>query len=300
MLRRRDTGSKHGPNPWRLYVVLLALLNGCQPAEPDTPFEAYPSRIGSTQSVAPADDLQEPPVVVDLQLPIPLASLDTLDLARLTGCSVQSTLGKRNSSLGRHAKPSQRLLLELEYLRLAPPCIDLLRENHNTLAAALEAAWRNRQQQLPALIFNATLASDEYRSFWLITKAPGDYPPVSHPVVVSALTQINQHIGRWLNGDYQAQNRHVEVLLSQIAGGDAGTLLQPFYAQRSGSVTADPAIERLHTLLTRITMLERELSPVLPRQYRHWMDARNGRVTAIDSAYRREHLAYSHPSCSIN
>ena len=295
MLRRRDAGSQHGPNPWRLYVVLLVLLNGCRPAEPDTPFEADLRRTGSTQSVAPADELQAPPVVGDLQLHTPLATLDTLDLVRLSECSVQATLGKRNSSLGRHAKPSQRLLLELEYLRLAPPCTDLLREDHNTLASELEAAWRNRQQQLPALIFNATLASDEYRSFWLTTRAPGDYPPVSHALVVSALTQINQHICRWLDGDYEAQNRDFEVLLSQIAGGDAGTLLQSFYLQSSGSDTSDSAIERLYTLLTRIRMLEKQLSSVLPLQYRHWMDARNGRVTAADPAHHREPLAYSHP-----
>ena len=300
MLRRRDAEIQHGSNPWPLYIVLLVSLYGCRPDEPNTRFEAYLRRTGSTQSVAPADELKAPPLVGDLQLHIPLVTLDTLDLVRLSGCSVQATLGKRYSSLGRQAKPSQRLLLELEYLRRAPSCTDLLRKDHTKLASALEAAWRNRQQQLPALIFNATLASDEYRSFWLPTSAPGDYPPVSQALVVSALTQINQHICRWLHGDYQAQNRDFEVLLSQVAGGDAGALLQAFFLRSRGPGTVDPAIGRLHTMLTRIGILEERLSPVLPLQYLQWMDAHNGQMPAADPAHHREHIAYSHPPCSIN
>ena len=221
-----------------------------------------------------------PPVTVDLQLNIPWGTLDTLDLVSLSGCTVQATIGKRNSSLGRYAKPSQRLLLELEYLQLAPPCIDLLRDHNNTLANVLDAAWRQRQKQLPALIFNATLGSDEYRSFWLAPRAPGDYPVVSLAVAVSALKRINRHVCRWLSGDYQAQNRDFEVLLSQVAGGDAGALMQALHTQSSGVLAADPTIGRLQTLLTTIKTLEAQLASILPLQYRYWMDDRNDRVTA--------------------
>ena len=280
MPRRRNTRSKHERSRWLLCSALLILLDGCQPTEPDTPFEVYLSRTDSARSITPPDGLKVPPVTVDLQLNIPWGTLDTLDLVSLSGCTVQATIGKRNSSLGRYAKPSQRLLLELEYLQLAPPCIDLLRDHNNTLANVLDAAWRQRQKQLPALIFNATLGSDEYRSFWLAPRAPGDYPVVSLAVAVSALQRINRHVCRWLSGDYQAQNRDFEVLLSQVAGGDAGALLQALHTQSSGVLAADPAVGRLQSRLTLIKTLEAQLASILPLQYRYWMDDRNDRVTA--------------------
>jgi len=300
MPRRRNTRSKHERSRWLLCSALLILLDGCQPTEPDTPFEVYLSRTGSVQSVAPSDELKVPPVVVDLQLNIPLRTLDTLDLVSLSGCAVQTTIGKRNSSLGRYAKPSQRLLLELEYLRLAPQCIALLRDRQRALADVLKAAWHERQAQLPAMVFNATLGSEEYRSFWLAPRAPGDYPVVSLAVAVSALQRINRHVCRWLSGDYQAQNRDFEVLLSQVAGGEAGALLQALHTQSSGVLAADSAIGHLQTLLTTVKTLEAQLASILPLQYRYWMDDRNDRVTEAASPQYHQSLAYLPPHCAIN
>ena len=300
MPRRRNTRSKHERSRWLLCSALLILLDGCQPTEPDTPFEVYLSRTDSARSITPPDGLKVPPVTVDLQLNIPWGTLDTLDLVSLSGCTVQATIGKRNSSLGQYAKPSQRLLLELEYLRLAPQCIALLRDRQRALADVLKAAWHERQAQLPAMVFNATLGSEEYRSFWLAPRAPGDYPVVSLAVAVSALKRINRHVCRWLSGDYQAQNRDFEVLLSQVAGGDAGPLLQALHTQSSGVIAADPTIGRLQTLLTIIKTLEAQLASILPLQYRYWMDDRNDRVTEAASTQYHQSLAYLPPPCAIN
>ena len=280
MLHRRTLGSRHERSRWLLCSAFLILLDGCQPAEPDPPLEVYLSRTGSVQSIAPSDEFKVPPVVADLQLPIPWGTLDTLDLVSLSGCTVQATIGKRNSSLGRYAKPSQRLLLELEYLRLAPHCIDLLRERHWALANVLDAAWHQRQLQLPALIFNATLGSDEYRSLWLNPGVPAAYPPVSHSAAVSALDRINRDVCRWLSGDYQAQNRNFEVSLSEVAGGGAGALLNAFLTHSSVLFAAGPPSERLQSRLTPVKTLETHLASILPLQYRYWMDDRNDRVTA--------------------
>ena len=300
MPRRRNTRSKHERSRWLLCSALLILLDGCQPTEPDTPFEVYLSRTDSARSITPPDGLKVPPVTVDLQLNIPWGTLDTLDLVSLSGCSVQTTIGKRNSSLGRYAKPSQRLLLELEYLRLAPQCIALLRDRQRALADVLKAAWHERQAQLPAMVFNATLGSEEYRSFWLAPRAPGDYPVVSLAVAVSALQRINRHVCRWLSGDYQAQNRDFEVLLSQVAGGEAGALLQALHTQSSGVLAADSAIGHLQTLLTTVKTLEAQLASILPLQYRYWMDDRNDRVTEAASPQYHQSLAYLPPHCAIN
>jgi hypothetical protein len=293
----RSAGNKYECGRWLLYATLLALLGGCQRAGPDAAFEVYARGTSSPQLIVPTDALEEPPVAAAMQLDIPSGTLDALDLVSLSGCNVQATIGKRNSSLGRHAKPSQRLLLELEYLRLAPQCINLLRDRHWALANVLDVAWRQRQMQLPTLIFNATLGSDEYRSLWLNPRVPAAYPLVSHSAAVSALDRINGHVCRWLSGDYQAQNRDFEVSLSEIAGGD---LLNALLTHSSGLLAADPPSKRLQSGLTPVKTLETLLASILPLQYRRWMHDRNKRVTEAFPDKSLRSPPYLPPSCGIN
>ncbi len=249
MRSRRDTAHSPGFGRRLLCCALLTLLPGCQPNGPDATFETYLRKLGAALELAmPAaatTSVSQPPPPGEMQLDLPGDSLDRLDFMALSGCAVQATVLKRNSSLGRLAKPSQRLLLELEYLRLAPACITQLRSSNNdALADVLEEAWQRRREQLPALIFNATLGSDEYHAFWLATPAPGQYPHVSRSATAAALSAINHHIRRWLGGDYQAHNRDLEVLLSEVAGGDGGALLQALSRQHDWLATANLMLER--------------------------------------------------------
>jgi hypothetical protein len=300
MPHRRNTRRKHACGRWLLYAVLITLLSGCEPVGPNAAVKVSATGTGSARFSVPPDALEEPPAAADLQLDIPSGTLDTLDLVTLSGCAVQTTIGKRNSRLGRHAKPSQRLLLELEYLRLALPCVDRLRGHHSHFAQVLQAAWLQTQQRLPALIFNATLGSDEYRSFWLVPRAPADYPLVSHAVAVSALHRITHHVCRWLSGDYQAHNRDFEVSLSEVAGGDAGALLNAHYQNSSGLFANDSVGERLQSRLTPVKTLENQLASTLPLEYRHWMANRNHRVTKATPDQSYQTHPYLPPPCGIN
>jgi len=261
---------------WQLLCcAVFALLPGCHPSDPEVNPTTAPS----------------PPRSDELLLNIPSDGLDRLDFLALSGCAVQATILKRNSSLGRMAKPSQRLLLELEYLRLAPPCITHLHaSNKSALADLLQEAWQLRREQLPVLIFNATLGSDEYQAFWLAVPAPGQYPRVSRTVAVAALDTMNTHTRRWLGGDYQAQNRDIEVLLGEVAGGDGGALLQ---------ARADRTDRSHQQLLPPIVDLEAQLSTVLPQHYRSWMDERNQRLAELANAscHHPKQLERGHQPC---
>jgi hypothetical protein len=226
-----------------LCCAVLALSTACQPHGSNAAFSNYLSKLSSdltttAPAVQPGIELTPPPATA-LQLDIPASPVDSLDLLLLSGCAVQANIAKRQTSLGRLAKPSQRLLLELEYLRLAPACISRLRTgntggnlvgnisgNNPVIADVLEAAWQEKRAQLPALIFNATLGGDEYRAFWLAIPAPGDYPRSSPAAVAAAMGAINDQTRRWLSGDYGAHNRNFELLLSEVAGGDGGARLQ--------------------------------------------------------------------------
>jgi hypothetical protein len=240
--------AKAGGGPVIAICACLALSAGCQPSTPDDQYHNYLTRLGRTLTVnVPAIDSTELPVapsVGQLQIDTPSSSLDTLDFLTLSGCAVQVTLGKRNSSLGRMAKPSQRLLLALEYLRLAPECINYQRDNdRQALANTLQQAWELKRQQLPALIFNATLGSAEYRSFWRAAKIPSHYPTATNSQVISALLAINDHTRHWLAGEYQANNRDFEILLSDIAAGDGSALLRSLARQHEWLAAADKMLD---------------------------------------------------------
>jgi hypothetical protein len=264
---------------WQLlaHCIALCLLVACE--GPEAQYKRCLSRLGHILSedtpVTQQPALPEPPDTDQLHLNIPPSSLDTLDFLALSGCAVQATIGKRNSSLGRMASDSQRLLLALEYLQLAPRCITYQRERGATLRAdTLQRAWQLQRQQLPALIFNATLGGNGYRALWH-RSAPGEnHPAASSGQVVYALQAINGHARRWLAGDYRADNRTFEILLSEVTAGDGDALLLDLAGQGL----------RYRELLPPIAALEELLSSALPPDYRNWKSERNARITKLATA----------------
>jgi hypothetical protein len=261
-----------------LYALAIAILPGCQPSGAVTHLHQYVAALaGSARVEAPASTwhaLPPPPSTGALQLVLTSSSLDGLDFLALSGCAVQATLIKRNTSLGRAAKASQRLLLALEYLRLAPACIQQLQaRDEEALAISLQNAWQEHRALLPALIFNATLGSEEYRNFWLADLAPSDYPRSDPEVAQVALRFIVNDVRRWLSGDYRAQNLDFELRLGAVAGGDGGARLQAPLRQ-------DDARSLLHSLAS-IIALEQQLAAVLPPGYRDWQQRRNQRLAKM-------------------
>lgn len=224
----------------------MLLLAGCGDKGPDAALQTYLERLARPLDT-PVPELQAQtvprmPQRRELQLETVPGNLGALDFLALTGCEVQITIGKRNSSLGLLATPSQRLLLELEFLQLVPACITTLRaEGRDALANDLEQARQQKTAQLPTLIFNATLASHEYRKLWQVPRVLGDYPAATSSSVFSALAAINAATERWLAGDYRADNLDFEVQLSEVAKGDGGALLKAL-ALQAGSLEAGNAL----------------------------------------------------------
>ena len=217
-------------------VVALLFLTACSDGASNR-LEDYLARLARPlNQEAPSLAVIEVPRVPRaeaLQVTIDGDGIDGLDFLKLRGCALQTTVARRNSSLGRVAPPSQRLLLELAYLRDAPACVIKLREESNDeLADLLQASYISKKEQLPALIFNATLGSREYRDFW---RAPGsldDYPTETSSAPITAIERINAFAGQWLSGDYSADESAFELTLSEVANGDGGELLEALVLQR--------------------------------------------------------------------
>jgi len=237
------------PNLVRLsgFALLVLLLAGCAEPGPADALQTYLSRLARTLD-QPAPDTREPdwprmPRTADLTLTMEGSALDALDFLALSGCAVQVTIGKRNSSLGRIAPPSQRLLLDLEYLQLAPECIAFLEENGDAaLAATLTSAWQQKRAQLSARLFNATLASDEFRAFWRKPRDLGNYPGNTNSEVITALESITSLARQWHGGDFSADNRAFEILLSEVAIGDGGALLWSLSVQAGWLASANSIV----------------------------------------------------------
>lgn len=225
-------------------AALVLAVTACQGDDGQAPFRNYLTRLGRVlDTPVPAVSaavLPQAPRPAQLRHELPPGKLGTLDFLAISGCEVQVTIGKRNSSLGRMAKESQRLLLELEYLALAPDCIDYQRrQGRSDVADTLEQAWQLKKQQLPALAFNATLGSQEYRDFWRRRSLEASYPASTSSSVITALEAVNAMVRRWLSGDYRADNLEFEILLGEIATGDGGTLLAALARQGEWLASAD-------------------------------------------------------------
>jgi hypothetical protein len=228
-------------------LLLCTVLIGCAEPGPEDALQTYLARLARTlDQPAPAVVLpgwQRIPRSADLEIDLEGSSLDALDFLSLSGCAVQVTIGKRNSSLGRTAPPSQRLLLDLEYLELAPDCVNALRgKGEDSLATTLDDAWQQKKDQLPARVFNATLASDEFRAFWRKPRSLAGYPADTNSRVVTALESLTALARQWRSGDYTADNRGFEILLSEVAIGDGGALMASLSLQSGWLQAADTVV----------------------------------------------------------
>ncbi len=231
--KRGDTTRRY-----RFLFALLLTLSGCSAGDHDTALVTYLRKLAAALPDTPLMAASSDPtgfVAGDFE-PIDIdadADADgSIDIIDLRGCDLQRTVIREQSRLGQTAKPSQRLLLVVEYLRLAPNCVrQLRRQGDRQLAASLEHAWERRRRNLPTYVFNATLGSAEYRALWSAEPAPMGYPGVGRSRTIAALVAIDRQSSRWLGGDYSAPDRDFELLLGEVAGGAAGELLHSLYAQ---------------------------------------------------------------------
>lgn len=232
-----------------LILLLYTLLAGCEAGRGERALAEYLGRLerplGAPLPAAAQVPVATPPRSARLQLDPAGDTLPALDFLALRGCALQATVARRNTSLGRLAAPSQHLLLELEFLRHAPACTRMLRaRGEQALADTLERIAANKVAQLPAHIYNATLASEEFHDFWQPPAVLGDYPEHTSSAPLLALEAISGRVRRWLAGDYDADGRLFELDLAEVARGDGGSLLLALAEQQRQLQRASDALRQ--------------------------------------------------------
>ena len=232
------------------WLCLLALIGCSDPDNGPARLDEYLTRLSAVTGIeltsgAPYESGQFD--LPDEQAPeLPAASqIDLIDFLSLSGCELQINLGRRNTQLGRTASPSQRLLLDLEFMDLAPECITLLRaRGDDELASTLAAVSVEREAQLPDSITRALLSGPEWRLFWERPATLGNYPEDTSSAMTESLSRLADLTRGWLGGNWQASNRELELLLSDLRAGDGGALL-------AAHSLVSRELERANTLLAR-------------------------------------------------
>ena len=207
------------------------LLASCSPSELGAgKLENYVSRLSNVSEIripiAAIASVAKPPVVA---LPPRGEDNDTLsiiDFLALSGCELQANIAKRNTTMGRSASASQQLIFDLEFIRLAPDCIEKLRaEDEGAIADLLERSLSQRSDGLVYTIAEATLGGEEWRAFWRPPELLGDYPNNTSGDSAQTLWELSQRIKRFLEGNWSLEDEDLEPLLARLRVDAGGQLL---------------------------------------------------------------------------
>ena len=208
-------------------------LSGCADGEVGAAkFENYVGRLSTTADAEVALDGHGREHRVDLPsnlnptAMVSTGSLSLIDFLSLSGCPLQANIAKRNTSMGRTASASQHLILDLEFLRLAPDCVTLMEDKgEGNIADILRENIELRRSNLPARAFNAILAGSEWRRFWEQPMLLEAYPESSSGDSAQALWELSERVQRFLDQSWSMADENIEPLLAKIRANSGGQLL---------------------------------------------------------------------------
>ncbi|MBL6823110.1 MAG: DUF3080 family protein [Luminiphilus sp.] len=223
-----------------VFVLWLAsLLMACADQELGAnKLDNYIARLSNTAEI---DIVESAPVarilapqLLETSSSEPADSLSLIDFLSLSGCELQVNIARRNTSMGRTASPSQRLILDLEFLRLAPACIELLdAEDDADIADVLRQQSDARLAFLKQRIFTAILDGPEWRDFWEQPATLGRYPETASGDAAQSLWVLSQRVLRFSNRTWSAEDEDIEPLLASIRANAGGQLLTAALLQAS-------------------------------------------------------------------
>ncbi|MEM9603030.1 MAG: DUF3080 family protein [Pseudomonadota bacterium] len=212
-------------------------------------FENYRERLARSIKLDPVDvtpvEPTDRPPRRSLALEATDQSIGLLGFLKLYDCALWKTVGERNSALGKVATASQRLFTELDFLRLAPDCIDTLTaRGEDALADQLSTALDIKRDELPIRIWQATLGGEEFEQLWHVPLALGDYDAEADFALEAPLTTLGSWVTRWLNGDHRYDAEAFELALGAVRHGNAGYWLRAAALTQSQLRAAGDTVER--------------------------------------------------------
>lgn len=183
----------------RLFLLLIIsiILSGCGKDDAQSLVERYASRTANAIEVdfelnldsaakfySPLADRRERIAEV------PEIREGLLDLLDLRHCDLMRLVADRNTSLGRVALPSQRLIYELKILPALEQCIETIADDPEleTLRSKLIDLSGSKKQSFASLLFNAIYTSSEMEQQFSLGAQPlspeqlGEISPLIEPM----------------------------------------------------------------------------------------------------------------------
>lgn len=162
-------------------LLPLLVLVGCGSGQsPDDMFAVLLERLANVTEIEVENDREIIPVPAyprprELTLPVDDVRVGFGTFLGLGRCHLVGEISARNSSLGKVQSVTARLLYELRFYRQLQGCIEDVRKSskgdEEFLAQAQAIATRKRVN-LPAVFWNATFASPEFRTLMNVAAEP--------------------------------------------------------------------------------------------------------------------------------
>ena len=217
----------------QLTILLLLSISACSPAEVGAEkFDNYLKRLSrvadvEVESMEASRSPKIPNFAQRRTSTIPNGTLSLIDFLSLSGCALQANIARRNTSMGRTASASQKLILDLEFLRLAPACIELLTQQGETeIAKTLHDNIALRRTHLKQRLFTALLGGPEWQDFWRIPNRLLNYPDNASGDTAQALWILSQRVERFLDGQWTEKDEDLEPLLAKLRVNSGGQLVE--------------------------------------------------------------------------
>ena len=164
-------------------LITLLLLSGCNQDPVTSRLQDYAGRVSNAIehdiSLTLDESLPAYPAKRDRLMQITELREGLIDVLDLRRCGLLELIGERNSSLGKLALPSQRLIYEFRFMPPLRNCIQALRNSDNALSEdetelleRLLKIEQIKQENLPLVVANAVFNSEEVvRQFALANPA---------------------------------------------------------------------------------------------------------------------------------
>ena len=286
-----------------IIVIIGLLLSACAADPPEARLQDYETRLFRTLGIAffdsPILTYARFPAQPTLRVDNPRETIDVLDLWSIRECALHGVLAQRNSVLGRVAQPSTRMFYELDFLRLAPRCIELLlQQGKADLAATLGEARSRKEARLARVIWQGVLGGGEYQRYWKVPQQLGDYPDTKNYASDIALRSLASDVRRWLGNDYRFESAEVEANLQTLLTGDAGALYKSAVLQYRYLDRIDTALQQRQqagpvcrsATDTRASILDKVVRKYFVGSIQPWSVGIQARAYELDAAREIEEL----------
>ena len=195
-------------------LILTLLLSGCNTDTPQGMLEDYANRVSnaieydfSVDAEADLPAAPQYPAKRDRILPLSDIRVGVIDALAFRHCDLLQLISERNSSLGKLAGDSQRLIYELKAAPALQACRDRLIGQNNPypeLLTQVKQILKTKSDEFPRLLWNTVYNSAEMEQQFALKAAPMPLADANYlnqlptnSAFLRRLLLMQKTIGRW-------------------------------------------------------------------------------------------------------